>query len=224
MPVVDLICLANSHKRGGRCVAGLRTDTGRWLRVVSSLPDGPLLPSHYRLGDGTDARPLDLIRVETVSPKPDVHHPENWLMAERPWQLLGRPLSRDLYPMLQKALSADSELLQGHGDQIPFEDFLRTPATHSLTLIAPQALFLYSLTEAGKTKVRGRFQLGARQTWYDLAVTDPLWRETILKDGEQDLFQMEQPFVLCISLSEPYHRQCYKLIATIAALPGDYRL
>lgn len=28
MPVVEMVCLANSYKHGGRCVAGLRTDGG----------------------------------------------------------------------------------------------------------------------------------------------------------------------------------------------------
>src|SRR6266850_2762793 len=34
MPLVDLICLANSNKMGGRCIAGLRTDGGGWVRLA----------------------------------------------------------------------------------------------------------------------------------------------------------------------------------------------
>jgi hypothetical protein len=36
MAQVDLICLANSRKLGGRCVAGLRLDGSGWVRRVDS--------------------------------------------------------------------------------------------------------------------------------------------------------------------------------------------
>ncbi len=32
MPQFGIICLANSRKNGGHCVAGLRMDGGGWLR------------------------------------------------------------------------------------------------------------------------------------------------------------------------------------------------
>jgi hypothetical protein len=35
MPTFEMICLAKSSKRGGICIAGLKTDGSGWLRPVS---------------------------------------------------------------------------------------------------------------------------------------------------------------------------------------------
>lgn len=54
MAALDIICLANSRKHGGRCVAGLRTDGGGWLRPVGTLLDGTLYPPDYTMDDLTE--------------------------------------------------------------------------------------------------------------------------------------------------------------------------
>src|SRR5687768_10974600 len=113
MPMRELICLANSYKHGGRCVAGLATDGTGWLRPVSALPDGILHPPDFTLPDGSPARPLDVLRIELQTPKPDPHHPENWLLGSKRWQLSSRPLPPSLFSVLQKGISDKSELLRG---------------------------------------------------------------------------------------------------------------
>jgi hypothetical protein len=45
LPTVEIVCLANSRKAGGRCIAGVRTDTGAWVRPVSSGREGTLRPA-----------------------------------------------------------------------------------------------------------------------------------------------------------------------------------
>ena len=72
----DIVCLANSRNHGGRCVAGLRTDGGGWLRPVGQLPDGTLYPSDYHLNDLTEPGALDVIRVGVLAPRPLDHQPE----------------------------------------------------------------------------------------------------------------------------------------------------
>jgi len=49
MPILRLVCLANSRKLGGRCVACLRLVGGGWVRPVSSFSDGTLCPAQYSL-------------------------------------------------------------------------------------------------------------------------------------------------------------------------------
>jgi hypothetical protein len=42
---IDIICLANSRKRNGHCIAGKMFDgnhLGEWMRPVSALPTGEL--------------------------------------------------------------------------------------------------------------------------------------------------------------------------------------
>ncbi|MFO0968577.1 MAG: hypothetical protein U0793_23720 [Gemmataceae bacterium] len=62
MPYVDLICLANSWKHGGRCVAGIKIDGSGWIRPVGSFADGILLPRGLHAGRRHGAC-FDLIRV-----------------------------------------------------------------------------------------------------------------------------------------------------------------
>ncbi len=40
MAMTTLICLANSWKHKGRCLAGINPETGQWIRPVSDLEDG----------------------------------------------------------------------------------------------------------------------------------------------------------------------------------------
>jgi hypothetical protein len=80
VPQVDIICLANSRKHGGHCVAGLRLDGGGWLRPVGVAADGVLWPDDYTLTNGSEARTLDVIRVGLRTPRPAIHQPENWVI------------------------------------------------------------------------------------------------------------------------------------------------
>src|SRR5881227_3950277 len=104
MPVFDILCLAASHKMRGTCFAGLRTDGGGWIRPCASTEWGELYPSHYRLPDGDAPRVLDVIRIEFEDPQPVPHQPENWLIADAPWQLIHRGLPEDLAPLLAASL------------------------------------------------------------------------------------------------------------------------
>lgn len=81
MPTLDIICLANSRKMGGRCVAGLRTDGQGWMRPVASTRFGELYGCHYKLSDGTEAQVLELIRIEVIKQCPQPYQPENWLIG-----------------------------------------------------------------------------------------------------------------------------------------------
>lgn len=60
MPAVDVLCLAFSMKHGGRCVAGVRLDSGDWVRPVSAAEDGTLMPAACLLDVGRPIRRLML--------------------------------------------------------------------------------------------------------------------------------------------------------------------
>jgi hypothetical protein len=90
MESLDFVCLANSRKHNGRCIAGI-TMAGKWIRPVGP-PDGTLYPQQYTLSDGSEPSILDVIRLE-AAPSPEPHQPENWRISGTQWQRLGR-LSR----------------------------------------------------------------------------------------------------------------------------------
>src|SRR6266850_2762792 len=85
MPLVDLICLANSNKMGGRCIAGLRTDGGGWVRPIASETEhGQLYFRHFKLDDGSEPKVLDVIRVDLAraAPAPGQPYPTSTICAK----------------------------------------------------------------------------------------------------------------------------------------------
>jgi hypothetical protein len=224
MPQADIICLANSRKHGGRCIAGLRVDGGGWLRPVGTLPDGTLYPPDYTLSNGSEAAVLDLIQVGIQAHRPSQHQPENWVIDGNPWTLKFRPIRSNLSPIFQSAIAHGPELIHGFSDRIACASFQQTPLTTSLALIAPATLDLYhQLSYSGRPQARGRFFLGqgSSATLYDLAITDPIWEPVVVQQGFRILRQTESKFLLTISLGEPFGLNCYKLIAAIILLPSN---
>jgi len=226
MPPCDLICLANSRKLGGHCVAGLRLDGSGWVRPTGLLPDGILLAPNYTLADGSEAATLDVIRVGLGAHRLAPHQPENWLIDGSHWKLLARPAGANLAHLLRGALVHGPELLSGVADRVPFAQFQQQPAAASLALIAPDSLHIYhQLNPRGRPRARGQFFLGSdpQPVLYDLSITEPHWEDLVVQQGARTLRQAEGKFLVTISLGEPFgnERECYKLIAAIIPLPAS---
>jgi hypothetical protein len=157
---VDIICLANSRKHGGHCVAGLRLDGGGWLRPVGVAPDGVLWPADYTLATGEEARTLEVIRVGLRAPRPAIHQPENWVIDGTRWSAGACPANR-MQSLLRQAIVPGPELLTGTGERVAFATFEKRPAPASLALVAPEDIYLYPrLAAPGTYRARGRFSLG----------------------------------------------------------------
>jgi hypothetical protein len=87
----SIVCLANSKKFGGYCIAGKECDGRTWIRPVSSCPTGELSQTEIRLQDGSEPRVLDVIELPLLEPKPHEYQRENWLIApEKKWKRVQR--------------------------------------------------------------------------------------------------------------------------------------
>lgn len=222
MVFVDFICLANSKKRGGWCVAGLRADGKGWIRPVAPDTDyGQLLRGHMRLPDGSFPQPLDLLRIPLQEACPTPSQPENWTISWEPWQLLRRPAPESVNAMLRGALDKGPDLLGSRSPKEPESCFAEHPGVSSLALIAPSNLRWHRVE--GTHKVRALFRFGG--AWYHLAVTDVEYERRMrgLPKGPHPFSAAGIPttkrFVyLLISLSEPYDGFCYKLVAGVIAI------
>jgi len=81
--VKRIICLANSRKMSGRCIAGLEfeeSQVGDWIRPVSSRPDGELTIFDWPMEDGTEPGLLDILRIPMIEPRPNGCQTENHLI------------------------------------------------------------------------------------------------------------------------------------------------
>jgi len=61
-----IVCLANSRKHNGRCIAGVEIVDRRpedWVRPVSSRAGAEVSEDERRYEDGSDPRVLDMIEI-----------------------------------------------------------------------------------------------------------------------------------------------------------------
>ncbi len=230
MPRVPFLCLANSRKYGGRCLAGIRLDTGQWLRPVSDLPGGELLPEHTCYPDGSQPRVLDRLELAVLAPAPRAHHPEDWIIAPGGHRPLGAGLDEQTARMVAGLLEAGPEIFGNRGSRVPFEAFQNGPLPASLALVRPLGLLLHiEEKEEGdctRRKVRASFRHGGVE--HRMAVTDPAWERALEKrpagivDPRELGLLPDQELLLTISLSEPFgevgQQSCYKLIAAMIPL------
>lgn len=96
MAIVKMICIANSRKIGGKCVAGIEPDTGNWVRPVRP-GGGALSLDDIRCRDGSPPGVLDIVRVPVVRREPLYYQPENSIDDNIYWSRLGA-FDKELLP------------------------------------------------------------------------------------------------------------------------------
>ncbi len=187
---VTFLCLANSRKLNGRCVAGIRTDGEGWVRPVSRGRSGTISRAEYTLDDTRQARLLDVISVDVAAARPEPHQPENlvlgrerwrfldWILGTPTWRLIERLEAKNALPLLEKHLSPGPDLLGNEEDRVPYTDLTERPAPASLTLVEPSGVsWIIDETYAGKRQTRASFRFSGRA--YNLPVTDPVWEHRL---------------------------------------------
>lgn len=223
--VKRVVCLANSRKLSGRCIAGKEIADRRiagWIRPVSSRPSEEVSEDERRYEDGSDPNVMDVVDIPLLGHRPKSCQQENWLLdSERYWVKVGR-VDRDRLGRLVDPVSPLWEnghhTATGRNDRIPtaIADTLKS----SLRLLHVDELTL-SVFAPGerfgnpKRRVQGRF--GYDGTDYRLWVTDPRYERTYLAKPNGD-YQLGKSF-LTVSIGEPFEQFCYKLIA--AVIPSE---
>jgi hypothetical protein len=222
---ITIVCLANSRKLTGRCVAGKEWDgvkVGPWCRPVSSRERGELTAERWYAKSWRDPRLLDLIELSLIGRHPSGCQSENHLVdTSFRWKFRGGVSAQCLLAALdrpQGALWVNGEsTTSGMNDRVHADIAERQP--NSLVLVQPDQLVIKVNTEAPNTdrarrRVRGHFFLGGYE--YILSITDPVVEEAMLRHPDGFGTELQRP-VLCISLSEKFVAQnaCYKLIAGV---------
>lgn len=222
MPKIEIVCLANSRKLQGRCLAGLRTDGQGWIRPVAAGSDGTLHPIHYNLQDGSEPRLLDLISVGFSRQQPEPHQPENWLIDSLPWQLIARPAPVAVLQNLNPPPVIGPGLFGNFGDRINYATFALAPSASSLAVVTPENLqWNIKTSYSGNRQIKANFTLSG--AFYSLSVTDPVWVQRLdhLAHGLHPVAaaQLEagQFLIFVLSLGEPasWDNCCYKLVAGV---------
>lgn len=218
---IKMVCLANSEKHGDRCVAGVRIDTGGWLRPVSDDSGSGLLETQYETVSGHHPEPLDTIRVELDRQRPKYHQPENWVISSGSWELLDTELHNQALLAINTALQREGFVLYDAAHAIPKRDLKDVPVFRSLTLIPPTEPEFY-VREKDNGILQPRTTFGFDGCEYDFPITDPEWRQQAETNGVGSLpsagtVSDDKEILFTISLGEAHKttKNCYKIVAAI---------
>lgn len=222
----SFMCLANSRKLSGRCVAGVVTDgsnIGSWVRPISARPTHEISEEERRYADGTTPKLLDVISVEFTASQPYGHQTENELIDPNYyWAKVGGATWDQA-----AALATNPTTLWGNGDSSYSGENDRITAnvaanqTNSLVLIRVPRVEIRVRAEGaafGNNKKRVRATFIHRDRRYSLILTDPIIEDEHLRKGEGH-FTIEVESLLCISLAEVYEGYAYKLVAALIPKP-----
>jgi hypothetical protein len=80
-----IVCLANSRKHSGRCVAGIEINDGTlgdWIRPVSDRVSEEVSLEERRYEDGKDTQLLDIVTIEMKRPHPHDCQTENHVIDD----------------------------------------------------------------------------------------------------------------------------------------------
>ena len=219
--VKRIVCLANSRKLNGRCIAGKEYDSGcpgRWVRPVSAREHEEVSEYERQYEDGSDPQVMDILDVPLLEPRPKDYQRENWLLdPDHYWKRQGQvswgeleELADPLGPLWSNGFST----YNGLNYQIPLESVEGTQSSLRLIHVGNLELAVFKPGEAfgnPKRRVQGRFRHDGVE--YHLWVTDPVYERAFLArdDGEYSLGES----YLTISLGEPFKGATFKLIAAV---------
>jgi hypothetical protein len=217
-----IVCLANSRKPRGKCVAGkevVGAQFGPWIRPVSNRATHEISLSEQRYANGSYPQLLDIIDVTFLAPSPLGHQTENHKIDSRVrWEKKGELSLEDLSGLVDNPATLWEN---GESTQSGWNDRVNTPSASkllsSLVLITLEKLILLVATEGaffGNPRKRVRAEFFYKRLRYVLLVTDPAIERIYLtkSDGDYDLGGC----YLCVSLAEAHtDGYCYKVVAAI---------
>ncbi len=216
-----VVCLANSRKLSGRCVAGKelsKKELGQWVRPVSERPFQEVSEHERHYQDGSDPRVLDVVDVPIKEHRPKSFQTENWLLDPHLyWVRVGQTRWKDLHALADEPPSLwknGSSTYSGLNDRVSLADsenlncslYLIHLSGITLQVFAPGADF-------GNPKRRVQAEFSYKGINYRMWVTDPIVEKSYLAKGDGE-YKIGECFIT-VSLGEPHEGYCYKLVATV---------
>lgn len=217
MTTKQIVCLANSRKDSGRCIAGLEQTAngfGGWIRPVSDRESEELAIEERRFENGRDPQVLDILEIELTTPRPKGCQVENYVIDdEYYWVFKGKVAASSLLPFVSNSppLWVDGySSYSGLNDRIPVTT--ADKLTSSLRLISVDSPIVVVGKGLKKRQVRLEFRL--ESTDYRLSITDPRVETDYLSrvNGE---YPITGTVLVCVSIGTPWDGYRYKLAASV---------
>ncbi len=215
------VCLANSYKRGGRCIAGVeiaynqrqweivKNDDGspRWVRPIANTQYGEI-PNYIAYG----IKLLSVVKLTDVQICPDNVHYENVKYSQIKVCPLAYP--PEAVTLNQFVDSSHQSVFGSRGKAISADMVPRL--NYSLMLIRAENAQAYIDENREKSKSRMKFKYYG--TEYDLPITDPFFLDEFKKQPNR--FTHIPNIYLILSLGLEYEGWHHKLVSGII-IPSD---
>lgn len=213
---MEVICLANSLKHGGRCVAGIEIKTGRWVRPYSYLDSGNI-PTHLTvIGD----RPLQLLDVVDIplAACSRGYEVENRRILCPNWKKVRQASASEVVPYLEQELLHFVQ--EDWISAVPFHYLISLPVAQRRTIQLVKTDD-FQVFEARAEKWRGSFSI--HNVSLTATITDPVFLDRLNAGHTPSRFCL-----VVLSFSQPWKKpdsddvkRCYRLIAGVIELPPD---
>lgn len=162
----------------------------------------------------------DVLALPLVAKVPEEFQRENCSVGFARWRVEGHVGAEDILQLVDNPSSLwlnGWQSVHGWNDRIPYADATRD-CQSSLMLIRPELLQFRLDQSYGKLSLRAEFNYRGEN--YDLSVTDESacsrWIE-LLANGHSGYVDA----LLSISLAQPFHGFCYKIVAGVIELPAE---
>jgi hypothetical protein len=218
-----IVCLANSFKNGGVCIAGkekLAHGYGGWVRPVSARETEEVRPSECRYKNGADPKLLDIMHVPLLNAAPHKHQTENQVIdTEGGWAKVGVLPKSELEQIRDRPVSLwiDGSNTRSGGWNNCIGAEQAEEIHDSLVLIRPENLAVAVRSETREGAIAKKCWTAFRYngTHYRLRLTDPIVTKAFQAKNEGD-YPFEDVYI-CVSLTGPYKEdgRCHKLVAAV---------
>ncbi|MDJ0601609.1 MAG: hypothetical protein QNJ37_22530 [Crocosphaera sp.] len=221
--MTEIICLANSLKLQERCIAGINSETGCWVRpICSQYPNDGRVPSSIRLINNEEPLLLDVIDIPLEETGNNFgFESENLAIAPGKWKKIKSVSPEDLLDYCTQTdyilHNSSKYVTVAYLQSLPLEQ------RHTLQLVYASKLLIKEQSGSMLTATvwRGSIITQKGQQLTDATITDPAFIER-LEGG----YRPSNPCLVTVSLSMPYRPPnwkkqddpCWKLIAGVREL------
>jgi hypothetical protein len=211
--ITKFVCLANSYKEGGRCMAGIELDAqnnpvfenekSKWIRPVCNTKHGEIpteIVARFKL--------LDIIEIDIIEKQPQGYQSENVSFDEKSLKICGT-FDRNGLPGICNDPNAIFDNWRKSVSDEEIDDL-----DHSLLLLRLTDFEVVNkIAEDKKDRPQTRLIFSHHGNQYDFPITDPsfLHRHKV----KPDLLKDKKQIYVCCSLGILWKDAFYKLVAAI---------
>ena len=209
------VCLANSSKEGGRCIAGIELDNDnnpvifngrpKWIRPVCDTVHGEIpipVAEPFQL--------LDIIQVDEAFPKPQGYQSENIIFKTESIKKVG-VFQAD---RLNELCDSTQHLFINRIDALTDEEI--SNLDHSLLLIKPRVFKVVErINPNNHEQTKHRLAFSYNGCMYDFSITDLAFLKKYQKSAEFFERITEIFLLLSVGVKFPVTNKYYKLVAGI---------